>query len=495
MEKLVVIVDRLKDWQPYFPTDQVITAKDYLSKEEYQQLKNLRVLNLCNSSKYLSLGYYTSLIAEARGHKVMPTVKTINDLCKKKHYTYDLDELQSLAQEVATKYIDNKEEVRSIAFRVFFGETKEKLFRNIGKVIFNNYPVPIFEVRLAFNKIWKINSIVPVHISDLSETQETFFADHLEKFNNRIWRLPNAKKQYKYDLAILVDDKEKLPPSNPEAIKKFIEIGNKNGLYVETISKYDLARINEFDALFIRTTTSLVNPTYAFAKTAVDEGLIVIDDPNAILKCTNKIYLHNLFKKNGINTIKSEIVSDYNEATLNLLVETLKLPMVLKIPDGSFSIGVTKVETREELKEGLKDFLHKSALILVQEFLYTDFDWRIGVINKKPFYACKYFMSKEHWQIYNHASGEEDSSGDSLCLAIEDVPQYVIDTATKACAKIGDGLFGVDIKDDGKKAYVVEVNDNPNLDFGVEDELIGDELYEIVIKHFIHKIEETKNLH
>jgi glutathione synthase/RimK-type ligase-like ATP-grasp enzyme len=57
---------------------------------------------------------------------------------------------------------------------------------------------------------------------------------------------------------------------------------------------------------------------------------------------------------------------------------------------------------------------------------------------------------------------------------------------------IGDGLYGVDMKQVGDKAYVVEINDNPNIDSGVEDTLLKDNLYLTVMQVFLKRIEERK---
>jgi glutathione synthase/RimK-type ligase-like ATP-grasp enzyme len=86
---------------------------------------------------------------------------------------------------------------------------------------------------------------------------------------------------------------------------------------------------------------------------------------------------------------------------------------VLKIPDGSFSRGVVKVESAQALEQAASGALFQhSALLLAQEYVYTEFDWRIGVLNHEPLYACKYYMSRGHWQIYNHgAKGTAKSGG------------------------------------------------------------------------------------
>ena len=58
----------LDDWP-------VITAGEYLTDPTWQQKKGLRIVNLCRSQKYLGEGYYCSLLAEARSHKIIPSVR------------------------------------------------------------------------------------------------------------------------------------------------------------------------------------------------------------------------------------------------------------------------------------------------------------------------------------------------------------------------------------------------------------------------------------
>ena len=50
----------------------------------------------------------------------------------------------------------------------------------------------------------------------------------------------------------------------------------------------------------------------------------------------------------------------------------------------------------------------------------------------------------------------------------------MLNTALKAANLIGDGLYGVDLKQIGKKVYVIEVNANPNIDAGMEDQILKD---------------------
>ena len=74
----------------------------------------------------------------------------------------------------------------------------------------------------------------------------------------------------------------------------------------------------------------------------------------------------------------------------------------------------------------------------------------------------------------------------------EEVPETVMNTALKAANLIGDGLYGVDIKEIGGKSYVIEINDNPNLDSGFEDAVLKMELYSTIMKVFRERIEKKK---
>jgi glutathione synthase/RimK-type ligase-like ATP-grasp enzyme len=150
---------------------------------------------------------------------------------------------------------------------------------------------------------------------------------------------------------------------------------------------------------------------------------------------------------------------------------------------------VFKVNTANELKHKLKELFPKSELLIAQECIISPFDWRIGILGGKPIYACKYYMAKNHWQIYNwHADGGRITVGGVETFLIEDAPKDVVEYAIKAAAVMGDGFYGVDIKVRDNKAYVIEVNDCPSIDHGWEDKILGEKLYLMVAEYFLNKI-------
>ena len=164
-------------------------------------------------------------------------------------------------------------------------------------------------------------------------------------------------------------------------------------------------------------------------------------------------------------------------------------PFILKIPDGSYSIGMKKVSNEEELKTSLELLFEKSAILLAQAFTPTEFDWRVGLLNGVPLYACKYYMAKGHWQIYCHYDSGRSRCGLVDTIPIYQVPRVVLDTAIKAANLIGKGLYGVDLKMVDDKAYVIEINDNPSIDHELEDAIIGDEMYYRLLNHFEQALE------
>ncbi|WP_339805734.1 RimK family protein, partial [uncultured Marinobacter sp.] len=459
----------------------------------------VRVINLCQSAKYLSQGYYCSLLAEARGHHVVPSVMTLNDLGRKGLFSLQLDELDP----EVTRWLDSaasklkpgedpQEATHQVRIRTFFGQASQPELKPVARALFERFPCPILEVVFRRRKTWQIETMKPTGPADLSEAEQDVFAAALDRFSSIVWRKPRTRRRYRFDLAILVNPDEQLPPSDKEALEKFEKAGRKLGINVEQITRRDYMRLPEYDGLFIRETTAIDHHTYRFARKAEAEGLVVIDDPVSILRCTNKVYLADLLRINKIPTPKTLILSRDQKDAAKQVADALGFPVVVKIPDGAFSKGVLRAENDKELKDALKSLFKQSALVLAQEYFYTEYDWRIGVLGGRAIFACKYFMVKGHWQIYQHGEAKQVDSGEFATLPTYEVPRNVIQAALNSTRLIGNGLYGVDIKQAGNRVAVIEVNDNPNIDAGVEDKFLGGELYTLVMQEFLSRMEEKR---
>jgi glutathione synthase/RimK-type ligase-like ATP-grasp enzyme len=332
-----------------------------------------------------------------------------------------------------------------------------------------------------------LQSIKPLSLGEVPEEDKPLLRNAVERYLKRKREVRPDRK--KYDMAILVDPADPNPPSDEKAIQKFIKAGDQAGFNVEVITKDDFDELIQYDALFIRETTFVNHHTFRFSKKAQSLGLSVIDDPDSILKCTNKVYLSELLTSNKVLTPKSFVVSKENYKSLP---EKLPYPFILKQPDGAFSKGVFKIKDEEEYKNVSNTMFQKSELLIAQEFLPTAFDWRVGIIDGKALYVCKYFMASEHWQIVNWSSEKKDQEGDVETIAVEDAPTGLIKTALRATSLIGRGLYGVDMKEVDGKFYVIEINDNPNIDAGMEDKILKDKLYSTIMESFLNKIKADK---
>lgn len=510
---ILVVVNNPNDWPLDIPGVDLVSAKAYLTDPAYAALRGAKVFNLCRSYRYQSLGYYVSLLAAARGHKPLPSITTIQDLKLQNMIRLASGELDELIQQSLARVREDE-----FTLTIYFGRNIENKYDRLALALFNTFPAPL--LRAGFVRVssgnghaphangaaaaqtpamagssasghagsngdartapppkrrghWELKSLAPIPASEIPAEHWLFMLYAANQYF--ISRRPKARPSTpRYDLAILRNPDEESPPSNEEAIRKFIRAAKQVGFRPEIIGKDDFGRIAEFEALFIRETTAVNHHTYRFARRAAAEGLAVIDDPLSILRCTNKVYLAELLEHHGIAGPRTMIVHKDNAEQAPLWVG---LPCVLKIPDGAFSRGVVKVETTEELDRELQAMFARSELVIAQAFLPSEFDWRVGVLNRRPLFVSKYHMVRGHWQIVGTDKKGGRAYGRVETMAWEDAPAAVVRTAVKAANLIGDGLYGVDLKQIGRKCYVMEVNDNPNIDSGYEDRVLKDDLY------------------
>ena len=78
MPKLI-ITENPEKWKINADGATIISPSDYFGNSQYLESKNYMIVNLCRSHQYQSLGYYVSLLAEARSHKVIPEISTLQD--------------------------------------------------------------------------------------------------------------------------------------------------------------------------------------------------------------------------------------------------------------------------------------------------------------------------------------------------------------------------------------------------------------------------------
>ncbi|HMN97482.1 MAG TPA: RimK family protein [Phycisphaerales bacterium] len=477
----LVIVDDLSDWSLELPGVQVVTSRAYLTEEAYSALRGAKVFNLCRSYRYQSFGYYVSLLATARGHRPLPSVVTVQDLKTAgivRAFGGELDELiQKNLQRITGREFD---------LSIYFGRNLAARYDRLGREIFNLFPAPLLRAHFTSDgERWRLASVRPIPLSEVPPTHTTFVQQVAGEYFAGRQPGPSRRRQGQYDLAILHDPAAESGPSNEKAMRRFEHAAEEAGFDVTFITREDYGLIAEFDALFIRDTTAVNHYTYRFSRKGVAEGLVVIDDPESIVRCSNKVYLAELLARHRISTPRTLVIDAESIARIE---GELGFPCVLKQPDSAFSRGVVKIDGPEALRAEVSRLLDASDLIVAQEYLRTDFDWRVGVLDGAALFACRYHMAPQHWQIVRRDRPGKSEFGQVDAIPIDLVPPKVLRTAVKAASLIGDGLYGVDLKQVGNAVHVIEVNDNPNVDAGYEDAILKDRLYEAIIEVFARRV-------
>ena len=482
--KHYVVVNNPQHWRLDLPEVEVVAAKSYLTDARFSMERNAKVFNLCRSYRYQSIGYYVSLLAQARGHKPLPSVQTIQDLKSMTMVRFAAAELDELIQQ-SLQHIQSDKFVLS----VYFGHNVARCHDRLSMRLFHLFQAPLLVAQFAkANNKWQLQNVSPLIATEIPEDHIEFVIQTAREY---LRRGVNQKKKanLRYDLAILYNPADPSGPSNERAISRFLKAAEHVGFDAELIGKDDFSRIAEFDALFIRETTAVNHHTYRFARRALAEGLVVIDDPESILKCSNKVYLAELLDRYKIRTPKTLILHADN---IDHVRPQLGFPCVIKQPDGAFSNGVTKVETEDELRSRLPDLLDKSDMLIAQEFIRTPFDWRVCVFNRQPLFACKYYMARKHWQIFERLENGKTLAGRAETFPVSMAPKKIVRTGIKAANLIGNGLYGVDIKEKDGECYVIEINDNQSIDAGVEDMVLQDDLYLKIMSGMLSSVERGK---
>ena len=481
----LIVTDLKQEWFG-IPDVAVVPARRYLAEPESCRDDSMRVLNLCRTGRYQGRGYYVSLLAEARGQRPLPDVQTIGELKSEAQLRALSAELEPLANE--TLHHDESDRFQLDAY---LGKDPAKRREALAEQLFAKVRAPL--LRAVFRRVeksWRLESVHAIGLADVPPQDRAFLIEAAKAFVAESSTGKPRRANGKPRLAILRDEKEPHKPSNDGALDRLVRTAPLVGLEAELIGPDALERLPEFDALFNRASPEVNGIVMDFVRRAESLGMPVVDDPESIVRCLNKVYMHELMNRQRIPTPKTLIV---HRGNVDDIVPTLGLPCVLKLPDSGFGLDVIKIESEDELRHEAERFFKVSELFIAQEWLPTGFDWRVGIYDRRPLFVAKYFMAPGHWKVNKVVQGQELEEGKTEAMAIGEAPEAVINMALRAANLIGRGLYGVDLKQVEDRIYLIEVNCNPNLDAGNEDQVLGDALYREVLGVFARRIAERRN--
>jgi glutathione synthase/RimK-type ligase-like ATP-grasp enzyme len=286
-------------------------------------------------------------------------------------------------------------------------------------------------------------------------------------------------------IACFVEKYNFTDPREVGALQNFKLAAEQTGNQFSFLFRENIQDIPNYDAVFIRATTDPLFTSYIVSKTAHEYGLRVIDDPESIKICANKIHQYALFEKYDVPRIPTMFLSrdDLHHKKITEIFAKLGKPVVIKAPYTSFSRYVEKAACETSFREVAKRFFKKSDVLAIQKFTPTAFDWRVGVLGDDILYVCKYMIPKGKWKHGAKLRGKATVVwGRTESLEKKDMPPRLREVALKACSVIGKGLYGVDLKEVNGDYVVVEVNDNPSIYAGYEDQNDSD-IYRRIISY------------
>ena len=480
---VLFVVNAEGEWPHEIPGVALTNAKAYLTGSAFGEGPYERVVNLCRFDHAQDQAFYVSLLAEARGQQPLPAARTFEDLRGTPATSPVVKEIARRVQhELAAG------ESSQLSIYSYFGVDPDGEHALAARDLFAALRVPLLRADFRYHAArWRLTGIEPLSLPDVPREHAGALVEAAAQFVSGQPR-PRAAGKERPAIAILHTPTEPLPPSNPAALQKMLNAARSLGMRAEIIDRHAIDRLAQFDALFIRDTTYLDHYTYRFALRAAALGMVVIEDVDSILQCNNKVYLNELLTRHGIPVPRTLMVHRDNIAEV---APTLGLPCILKQPDAGFSLGVRKASDEEELRRHALELLEKSELIIAQEYMPTEFDWRVTVLDRRVLFVCKYYMAPHHWQIHRHEPGRH-VEGATEALSVGEAPQAVVHTGLRAANLIGNGLYGVDLKQVGSQCYVMEINDNPNIDAGNEDGVLKDALYREIMGVFLRRISERQ---
>jgi hypothetical protein len=319
---ILFVVTRPEDWPLDVPGVQVVPARAYLTEPIYSEDRAARVFNLCKSYRYQSVGYYVSLLAAARGHRPRPSVTAMQDMRSQRVVRLLSGEIDEQIRR-SLAHLQSREFVLSI----YFGRNLTARYNALAGSLFSLFEAPLLRAEFEQRgEEWQLKGVRPIALSEVPEHHREFVVEAATQYFASGGRRYRRKSTTRFDLAILHNPEDEEPPSDARALQQFARAAESVGLSTTLITREDVGRLAEFDGLFIRETTAVNHHTYRIARRAEAEGMVVIDDADSILKCTNKVYLAELLDQHDIPAPRTLIVHRDNT---DEIASTLGLPVVL----------------------------------------------------------------------------------------------------------------------------------------------------------------------
>lgn len=254
------------------------------------------------------------------------------------------------------------------------------------------------------------------------------------------------------------------------------------GHELDFLFKDELKYLRNYDGVLIRALTDPLNTSYVVARTAEMLGIRVLDHAASIRICCDKVNMYARLQAAGVPVPETRVLAGAALAptTAEALFDSLGTPLVLKAPNSSFSLYVDKVATPDAFVKVGRRFLRRADRLIVQQYLPSEFDWRVITLDGRVLAVVAYRFAPQGWRTMDRSEAGEWAS-------VQGVPRDAADprllqVALAAANAVGRSLYGVDVKEIDGDYTVIEVNDNPTIAAGEEDQA-NPEVYEEIIRY------------
>lgn len=251
---------------------------------------------------------------------------------------------------------------------------------------------------------------------------------------------------------------------------------------LDFLFKNELKYLGNYDGIFIRALTDPLNTSYAVARMAELRGMRVLDHSESIRICCDKVNMYARLMAKNVPMPETRFLNN-NEVTRENaaeLFEALGTPLVLKAPNSSFSAYVDKVTTPESFVKVGKKFMRRADRLVVQQYLPSEFDWRVLTLNGSLLAVIRYVFVQDKWKLMER--GKEGEWAQVIAVPRDEANPKLVSVALQAADAIGKSLYGVDLKEIDGEFYVIEVNDNPTIEADGED-AADPEIYHEIIRY------------
>ena len=363
-------------------------------------MRRAKVFNLCRSYGYQTLGYYVSLLAAARGHRPLPSVATIQDLRSTPLLRVVSEDLQDEVQRAWRRSRPTSFSSASTSAATWPSATTGSARRcSTTSRRRSCAPSSPRDGPLAARQRCARSPPARSRTRTATSSSSARGATSPGPVDGR-------DEQSRYDLAILVNPEEVDAPSDERRHPPVRQGGASASACGADVIGRGRLRPPRRVRRAVHPRDDRRQPPHLPLRPPGGGGGPGRDrrSRRRSSAAPTRSTWPSCFERHGMPDARAPSSSTATTPTRS--ATQLGFPCVLKQPDSSFSQGVVKVDDAAELERAAGRRASRSpSWWSRRSSLPTDFDWRIGVLDGEPLYACQYYMARGHWQISN-AHGE-----------------------------------------------------------------------------------------